>query len=75
MKLGQKVLVFRKEAMCILDKVFISVHYHSRDEQKKKVLNSHFSCHLGCVAAMFKLNLTSNVQLMNPPLIIYNGSK
>ena len=51
-----------------LDKVFISVHYHSRDEQYPINKSSHFSSHLGCFAAMFELNLTSNVQLMNPPL-------
>ena len=45
---------------------------NSSDEQNPiiKVLNSHFSIHLGWVAAMFKLNLTSNVQLINPPLIM-----
>ena len=36
----------------------------------KKVVHSHLSRHLGSVAALFKLNLTSNVQLMNLALIM-----
>ena len=39
------------------------------------MLNSHFSHHLGCVAATFEWNLTLHVKLMNPPLLIYDGFK
>ena len=54
-----------------VDKVFVHVHYHSRDEQNPLEKRDHFIRHLGCVAAIFKLNFTPNVQLMIPPIHVY----